>query len=83
MPTRTGLLESHLDNVYALERLCRLRQQAHGEEDLSQHADEREIVDKVIRHAVGTERLIRRWIAIRIAREQSTLAVMPRRFVAF
>mgnify|MGYP001570775361 FL=1 len=65
MRTHTGLLEMHLENIQAIEQLCRHRQMARR----TMGDDETEVVDKTVRLAVGMERLMRRWIAIRVETE--------------
>ena len=65
--TRTGLLEMHLENAQAIERLCRHRQMARRE----MNDDETTVVEKTLRLAIGMERLMRRWISIRAALETS------------
>ena len=65
MRTHTGLLEMHLENIQAIEQLCRHRQMARRE----MNEEETVVVDKTVRLAVGMERLMRRWIAIRVETE--------------
>ena len=64
--TRTGLLETHLENVQAVESLCRHRQ--HAPQALV--GDERAIVENMVRLTVGLQRLLRRWIALRTTSER-------------
>lgn len=65
--TRTGLLEGHLEAMQAVERLGWARLQA----PQAPGPEERELALKTIRLAVGLQRVLRRWIARRVAEERN------------